>query len=337
MKQSLEDVAKIAGVSTATVSRALRDLDTVRPETKQRIRRIATELGYVTSPFATSLATGRTRTVGIVTPWINRWFFSNVIEGAERTLRAHGMDALLYSFQENLTHERQRLDPDVLRRRVDAVLILGMPLRPSEIEDLESLGIPLVFVGTGHSSHLTVRVDDGQIANLAMTHLIGLGHRNIGHITGTIEEDSSWSPPRARKEGWRLALQSIGKDAPERWCRNGDFLRSTARKVTHDLLDRAPELTAIFATSDDMAVGAVEAVRERGLVPGSDFSIVGVDGTEAAELLGITTVIQDPVAQGAEAARGLLKRLEQAEAQLEILGAVRLESRSSSGMRVELS
>ncbi|XBH21046.1 LacI family DNA-binding transcriptional regulator [Jonesiaceae bacterium BS-20] len=331
MKQSLEDVAKLAGVSTATVSRALRDLESVKPETKQRIRKIAAELGYVTSPFATTLATGLTRTVGILTPWVNRWFFSNVIEGAERTLRASGMDALLYTFWETDTQQRPRLDLNVLRRRVDAVLVLGLPLRASEVQDLESLGVPLVFVGTGHTKHLTVRVDDALVARLAMDHLIGLGHRNIGHLSGRIEKALSWSPPRVRRDAWRRALEDIGLEPRNSWCANGDFKRAMGRQATADLLDRAPELTAIFCSSDDMAIGAFEEIRHRGLIPGQDISVVGVDGTETGELLGVTTIAQDPVAQGEAAARCLLSHLAGQETAGEVLGDLTLIPRISTG------
>lgn len=331
MKQSLEDVAKLAGVSTATVSRALRDLESVKPETKQRVRRIAAELGYVTSPFATTLATGLTRTVGIMTPWVNRWFFSNVIEGAERTLRASGMDALLYTFWETDTQQRPRLDLNVLRRRVDAVLVLGLPLKASEVEDLESLGVPLVFVGTGHAQHLTVRVDDALVAKLAMAHLIELGHRKIGHLSGTIEEALSWSPPRVRRDTWRRELGNIGIEAPDSWCANGDFKRAVGRQAAAELLDRAPELTAIFCSSDDMAIGAYEEIQHRGLVPGRDVSLVGVDGTETGELLGVTTIAQDPVAQGEAAARCLLGYLAGQATASEILGDLTLIPRGSSG------
>lgn len=327
MKQSLEDVAKLAGVSTATVSRALRDLESVKPETRQRVQRIAAELGYVTSPFATSLATGRTRTVGILTPWINRWFFSNVIEGAERELRKSGMDALLYTFLETDTRHRQRLDISVLRRRVDAVLILGLPLRATEVLELESLGVPLVFLGTGHPAHITVRVDDEKIAQLAMNHLLAQGHKNIAHLSGTIEEESSWSPPRVRRDGWRKALATIGVNAPEHWCASGDFNREKGRAAAARLLVEAPELTAIFCSSDDMAVGAYEAIEQHGLRPGEDIALVGVDGTETAEFLGITTIRQDPLAQGAAAARCLLNHLAGVETPFEILGELTLVAR----------
>ena len=94
----IDDVARAAGVSTATVSRALRGLPHVSDVTRERVQKVATELGYVASPSAVSLASGRTRTIGLLTPWVNQWFYSNVIDGAERALRAEGFDALLYTF-----------------------------------------------------------------------------------------------------------------------------------------------------------------------------------------------------------------------------------------------
>lgn len=302
MAHGIEDVAREAGVSTATVSRALRGMPNVTESTRVRVEEAARRLGYRPSPSAAALATGRTRTIGLLTPWINRWYFSNVIEGAERRLRAAGYDALLYSFAVSAHGRTPRVDPEVLRRRVDGILVVGLPLDPAEVRTLESLEVPIVFVGTGHGDHPVVGIDDVGLARAATEYLLGLGHRRIGHITGTPDDLRSWTPPEDRRQGWARALSDVGIRAEDSWAEFGFFDIEGGTASTHRLLDRHPELTALFVASDEMAMGAMLAARERGLRVPDDLSIIGVDGHDIAELVGLTTMAQPVVEQGAEAA-----------------------------------
>ena len=302
----IEDVARAAGVSTATVSRALRDLPNVNAATRDRIRVVAARLGYVASPSAVSLASGRTRTVGLISPWINRWFFANVIEGAERTLRAQGFDVLLYTFDIRRDSARPRLDPDVLRRRVDGVLIVGLPLDQDEIDQLLTLGYPLVCIGWGGYGQVTVRLDDHATAYSATQYLLGLGHRRIAHITGAPDDVSPWSPPVGRAAGWRAALIDAGLEPDADLEVHGNFDMAGGRESMRVLLERGTGVTAVFAASDEMAMGAILALRDAGLdVPG-DVSVIGVDGHDLGELVGLTTMAQEADAQGAAAAQLVL-------------------------------
>ena len=144
MAAGIDDVARAAGVSTATVSRALRGLPNVTPATRAKVREVATALGYVASPSAASLASGRTRTIGLISPWINRWFFANVIEGAERALRAQGFDVLLYTFDIQRHRGRPRVDPDVLRRELKKASERGIAVSVGEwIEDAAGVAAPI--------------------------------------------------------------------------------------------------------------------------------------------------------------------------------------------------
>ena len=302
MAHGIEDVAREAGVSTATVSRALRGMPNVSEATRVRVEEAARRLGYRPSPSAAALATGRTRTIGLLTPWINRWYFSNVIEGAERRLRAAGYDALLYSFAVSEQGRTPRVDPEVLRRRVDGILVVGLPLEPAEVAALEALDVPIVFVGTGRGDHPVVGIDDVGLARAATHYLIGLGHRRIGHITGTPDDLRSWTPPVDRRLGWASALRDVGIEVEPTWEEFGFFDIEGGTASTHRLLDRHPDLTAIFVASDEMAMGALLAARERGLRVPVDVSIVGVDGHDISELVGLTTMAQPVEAQGAAAA-----------------------------------
>ena len=302
VNQGIQDVARVAGVSTATVSRALRGLPNVSQETRARVQDAARELGYVPSPSAASLASGRTRTIGLLTPWVSRWFFANVIEGAERALRQVGYDALLYTFDVAREQPRRAVDPTVLRRRVDGILVVGLPLSDTEVASLESLAVPLAFVGTGRDDHLTVRLDDYDAGLRATAHLVSRGHRRIGHVTGTPDDDHSWSPPAARHSGWVDALRGAGIEPDPGWEVNGNFDVQGGRSSTHRLLDAHPELTAIFASSDEMAMGVILAARDRGLEVPADLSVIGIDGHDLGELVGLTTVSQDAAGQGAQAA-----------------------------------
>lgn len=316
-EHGIVDVARAAGVSTATVSRALRGLPNVTPATRERVLAAAAQLGYVVSPSASSLASGRTRTVGLLTPWVTRWFFANVIEGAERSLRERGFDALLSIFREDGAGSGLRFDPDSLRRRVDGVLVVGMPLRPAELAALEALGRPLVFVGPGAPGHVTVGIDDAGAAEAVTTHLLDLGHRTVAHLTGSPTDDAPTSPAVRRTEGWRSALRRAGVEPDEDVLQHVEpgsgllqsehFGTGGGRRSLHQLLDRRPDVTAVFAASDEIAMGALLAARERGLRVPDDLSVAGVDGHDLAGLLELTTVAQDALGQGADAARIVLR------------------------------
>ncbi|WP_265521664.1 LacI family DNA-binding transcriptional regulator [Oerskovia flava] len=305
----IDDVAQAAGVSTATVSRALRGLPNVSEATRLRVLAEAARLGYVPSPSAASLATGRTRTIGLLTPWVNRWFFSNVIEGAERTLRGLGYDVLLYTFEVKQSATRRRVDPNVLRHRVDGTLVVGLPLDDDEVRSLVDLGRPLAFVGSGPADQVTARLDDVSTGREATRHLLDLGHRCVGHVTGVPDLVSSWSPPAERSHGYTLELADAGIEPDPELVVNGDFDVQGGRESTLGLLRRRPDVTAVFAASDEMAMGAMLAARDLGLdVPG-DLSVIGVDGHDLAELVGLTTMAQDAYQQGADASLLLMEMI----------------------------
>lgn len=326
----IDDVARAAGVSTATVSRALRGLPNVSGATRERVREAASRLGYVPSPSAASLASGRTRTIGLLTPWVSRWFFAQVIEGAERALRAVGYDVLLYTFEVEQHRRRRRVDPSVLRRRVDGTLVVGLPLDDDEVRSLVGLGTPLAFVGSGPADQVTVRLDDVRTGLVATRHLLGLGHRVVGHLTGLREPATSWSPPEERSAGWVQAMREAGGEPSPDLVERGAFDLDGGRAATRALLARRPDVTAVFAASDEMAMGAVLAARELGLdVPG-DLSVVGVDGHALGELVGLTTVAQDAYQQGADAATLLLEMIGGTPLPASITYPTRLVERTST-------
>lgn len=308
MAGGIEDVARLAGVSKATVSRALRGLPNVSDGTRDRVRSAAAMLGYVASPSASSLASGRTRTIGVLTPWVSRWYFANVIEGAERELRGYGFDALLYTFTVE-RRGRQAVDLEVLKRRVDGILVVGLPLGTYEAESLLTLRVPVVFVGSGIEGQPTVRIDDYAAGQTAVRHLLSLGHRRIGHITGMPDEVSAWSPPSGRRRGWQDTLSRAGVPVPPEWLVSGYFDIEGGRESAEALLKQAPEITAIFAASDEMAMGALIAARAAGRRVPEDLSVIGVDGHDAGEVLGLTTIRQAPLTQGEDAARFLLEMI----------------------------
>lgn len=299
------DVARAAGVSTATVSRALRGLPNVTDETRARVLVAAAALGYVASPSAASLASGRTRTIGVLTPWVRRWYFAHVVDGAERALRESNFDALLYRFELS-GGERRRVDPSVLRRRVDGILVVGLPMGQSEVDDLAALGQPLIFVGSGPPGQLTVRLDDRRIGRQATEHLLALGHTRIAHIAGDYDSMSAWAPGVHRLEGWRAALRAAGLVPDESLVVPGDFDLAKGRRCAERLLREHPDVTAVFAASDEMAMGLVLAARGCGVRVPDDLSVIGVDGHELGELIGLTTIVQDAAGQGEQAARLLL-------------------------------
>ena len=174
---SIEDVAAAAGVSTATVSRAVRGLPRVSPATREKILGIAEDLGYVASSSASGLATGRTRTIGVLAPFVSRWFFSKAIEGADRELHARQYNLSLFNLGGHGSNRERLFSKTMVYKQIDALLVLCMALTHEEIEHLQKIDIPLVVVG-GHVEECPyIGIDDYAAASTAVRHLIGLGTR----------------------------------------------------------------------------------------------------------------------------------------------------------------
>jgi DNA-binding LacI/PurR family transcriptional regulator len=183
MVASIEDVARRAGVSIATVSRALRGLPDVATATRDRVLSAAADLNYVASPFAARLASGRTATVGLVVPFVNRWFFGEVINSVEAKLRDTGYDLLLYNLGSQAG--RARFFEDMpMRKRVDGVIIASLFLEEPEFAALKELGRPVALLGIERDGLLSAAIDDIASARMAVEHLLSLGHRRLSRRIG---------------------------------------------------------------------------------------------------------------------------------------------------------
>ncbi|MFF4854626.1 LacI family DNA-binding transcriptional regulator [Streptomyces rubiginosohelvolus] len=306
----INDVARRAGVSTATVSRALRGLDRVAEATRLRVLEAADELGYTISPAASRLAGGKSRTIAVVVPFVTRWFFGQVIAGAEATLREAGYDMLLYNLGD--AEGRNRLfSGNRLRDRVDAALVLSLPLEGSEVAALQALNVPVSVVGSFPSAFSGVRIDDVEASRTAVQHLIHLGHEKIGLISGVpVDEGIPFTSQVDRRIGYSSAMANGGLDVLPDLEAIGHFTLNGGAQAMTRLLSGRIVPSAVFVESDEMAFGALLALRRAGMRAGEDMSVVGFDGHEMAELMDLTTMVQPVRQQGVVAAQHLLAALE---------------------------
>ncbi len=223
-------------------------------------------------------------------------------------LREAGYDLLLYNLGDQSGRERffARLP---IRRRVDCVLVLCLPLTDSEIDSIRALHVPAAVIGATVPGFASVRIDDVAAAQTAVGHLLGLGHRRIGLISGMPDEPMHFTAPGDRRRGYRQALGAAGVPVDPSLDVPGDFTPAGGRAAMERLLalDRPP--TAVFAESDEMAFGAISAVRAAGRAVARDVSIVGFDDHDTAELLDLTTINQPVRRQGELAAWSLLAAL----------------------------
>jgi LacI family transcriptional regulator, repressor for deo operon, udp, cdd, tsx, nupC, and nupG len=310
MTASIHDVARAAGVSTATVSRALRGLPNVSARTREAERSAAQDLEYVVSLSASNLASGRTRAMGVIVPSVSQWFYTSVVEGIDAELRATGYDMVLFNLGGRDGDRERVLHRSILRKKTDALIALCMDFSSDERYQLASTGLPTLVVGGVVRGLRHVGVDEVSVARAATQYLIDLGHRQIAYIGG--ENDDRLNPRvhLNRHKGYQQALMAAGLEVNPRWSLEGKFKLEASRQAMLSLLQSGVTLpTAVFAASDEMAVGAMLALAAHGLSVPGDVSIIGIDNHELAVSFGLTTMAQDPYAQGALAARMLLDEL----------------------------
>jgi DNA-binding LacI/PurR family transcriptional regulator len=300
----IKDVARELEMSTATVSRALRGLPGVSDATRERVQQAAQQLGYVPSPSAAGLASGQTRTVAVVVPFVTRWFFASVVQGAEEVLREGGYDLLLYNLAGSAAARHRVFEGGRLTKRVDAVLVLSLQPTAVELTRLKALDRPVTFVGADVPGWDTVRIDDERTARTAIEHLVDLGHRRIAYVGGPGVLD--FTAPNAREAGYRGSLEAAGLSHDPSLEVDGAFTLAGGTEAGRRLLDRPDRPTAIFAASDEMAIGVLRAARELQLRVPEDVSVIGIDDHELAAFFDLTTVSQPVLEQGRLAAQRVL-------------------------------
>lgn len=310
----IKDVAQSAGVSVATVSRALSGNGKVSAATRAKVQRAAEDLGYVVSFNASSLASGRSRNIGVVVPTVSRWYFSTVLEGITNGLIEAGYDLTLYNTGGQDQHRRSVFGDLLLRKRLDAVITLTLKLQPHEVQQLASVGKPVVAIGGLIPDIDTIRVDDFNLASMATEHLIALGHSEIAYLGGSEEFEVDFKLASARQDGYEFALDQANLPVRPEWLLSADFtIQGGYQKVRNVMSAPRSQPTAVVCASDEMAFGAILAARDLGLdVPG-DLSVIGIDGHELGELFGLTTIAQDARGQGAAAVRKVLQLLGERE------------------------
>lgn len=305
---TIRDVAAAAGVSTATVSRALRGLDLVEPRTRDHVVAVARQLKYSVWLPASRLATGHTGIVGIVTPSVGRWYFTEVFAGVHEQLRNHDVELLIHSAEE--TGESIFGSAAArLRRRVDGALVVGMAPSRQDLADLKSIDVPIVLLGAQVAELPSVSIDDRAAARTAVQHLVERGHQRIGLITGYPVPTAALTQT-ARLRGYLDVLAQHSLPSPPELRVPGWFTAEGGQAAMRQFLDLLELPTAVFVMSDEMAYGAMRALARAGLRAGGDrtagdIAIVGFDGHDLAGAFDLTTVHQ-PVRALAQAAADLL-------------------------------
>lgn len=296
------EIAKKAGVSPATVSRALRGMHHVNERTRSKIVAAAMELNYPLRPdLIPHDLVKRTNRIGVIAPYISRWFFSQAINGIEQSLREVGMDLLLYNFSQ--VDARQRIfQQKQLRGKVDALIVVSMPPTDEEFTSLLSLGIPITTIGFSHEGCTSVAIDDVLGGKVATQHLTDLGHRQIAVLSGQRETAYNFDVSDNRNLGYIQALNEVGVEWNPELEIHGDFNIYTSEIAMESFLRRKKLPTALFCHSDEMAFGALKAIRTKGMRVPEDISVIGFDDHDIAQYIGLTTVSQPPQFEGQVAA-----------------------------------
>ena len=286
---SIKDVAALANVSTATVSRALSQPDKVSEDTRERVMQAVKQSGYRLNTAARQFRKGRTETVLALVPDIGNPFFTNIIQGIESAALEHGYRVVLGETRPELS-EPGSYAGYMQQRHADGAILLGAEGAREFLKEAGDMPAVMACEQLTDASFPTVRIDNEQAALDATRLLIELGHTQIAYINGP--PDNPVSTDRLR--GYRRALGAAGIAMNEDWISPGDFSPASGYAAARQLMSGSQPPTAIFAISDPMAIGAMRAINELGLTIPGNVSLVGFDDIRFAEFTtpSLTTVHQ---------------------------------------------
>ncbi|WP_127587202.1 LacI family DNA-binding transcriptional regulator [Paenibacillus koleovorans] len=313
MSNTLESIARLAGVSRGTVSRVINNQPGVKPQVRERVQHVIAETGYVPNPQARSLAGGRTENLGVVVFGNNPLFlthhiFFEVLQGIQSHSTLNAYDLLLFSNRSDRDQEYWKRIGD--KRKVDGLIIMGEHIREEYLQYYYDRDIPFVLVGKRLIDKFPVHCvtsDYRRGVYEGTRHLLSQGIRRIVILRGLLNTYHE----NERFAGFAQALEEADIDLDISLVLNGQADKATAYSEMQRLLASGARFDGVFAGNDLMAFGAIEAMRERGLQVPGDVGVVGYDDIQAAQYFAppLTSVRQDKLRMGQEATQLLMKLL----------------------------
>jgi LacI family transcriptional regulator len=329
---TLKQVAEAAGVHFSTASRALNPATRrqVKPQVAERVLQTAQRLGYRANALASSLRTRRSRVIGMVVPDLASLLFPPILEGAEATLLKEGYMTIVAN-SANDPDRLRRILTGLAERQVDGLILATATLHDAALDDGIEARAPVVLVNRTDESGRAPAVvnDDIRGIGLAVRHLAGLGHRRIAHIAGP----RGLSTGVMRLRGFSLAVAELALADPQPPVIEAEaFTREAGRSACLALLASHPDITAIVAANDLLALGCYDALAERGLACPGDISVTGYNDAPFVDMVSppLTTVRIDQYQMGVEAARLLLARISGQETAADVLLRPELVQRRST-------
>lgn len=303
---TIKDVAKRANVSIATVSRVLNNLSGYSDKTKHKVNHVIQEMGYQPNAIARGLINKRTQTIGVLFPSVSSYFSSDILHGIEEYANNHNYSVFVCNTDEDGKRTMKYLQ--VLReKQVDGIVFSSEKLKKEYYDVMQAMEIPVVLVSTkaDYASVPYVKVDDQQAAYDAVEYLIVNGHREIAMIGGSKKDEVAGTP---RIKGYQKALEHNGIPFREHYLAYGNFNFHDGCVAMESLLQTAPEATAVFVASDEMAIGVLTVAAKHGLKVPEDLSIIGYDNLKLAEMVvpPLTTMNQPLYEMGKSAAEKLI-------------------------------
>lgn len=308
MRITIKEVASVAGVSTQTVSRVINERPDVSPETRKRVKEVIEQLSYQPSALARSLISQRSHMLGVVTFGLKYIGPSQTLNGISDKADELGYMLLMKELGNFKANRIDDVIDSLLARQVDGILWAAPEIGDNHAwmdRDLEKFPIPMLFVAMRPRDGVSsIATDNYRGAVLAVEHLLQLGRKKIGHISGPL----GWWEAEERKRGWRETLRSAGLDAPESHCTEGNWSSASGERAFLQLLDTYPDMDAIFVGNDQMALSVLREAMRRNIKIPEQLAVVGFDNIlESAYFYpSLTTVSQDLQLLGEQAVQNMV-------------------------------
>lgn len=311
-RPTIKQVASVSGVSTQTVSRVINNRPDVAPDTRERVMKVIQELGYQPSALARSLIQQRSYTLGVVTAGLKFIGPSRTLNGITNTAEDAGYSLILKELPNFNATNVGPIFNGLLARHVDGIIWAAPEIGDNRkwVDDFSfELDVPIVFLTMQPRDGISiVSANNYEGAQIATRHLIDQGYRHIGHISGPLD----WWEAKQRFSAWKTAVSESGQpDCDDHWV-EGNWSSSSGREVCWKLFEKFPEMDAIFAANDQMALGALSVVHERGLNVPDDFGVIGFDNIAESEYFwpALTTMQHNQHQIGALAVNEIIRIIE---------------------------